>query len=102
MAGVPPTLGFYAKLLVIQSVIESGMVWLAIVSVLMAVIGAFYYLRIVKVMYFDSPPEGAGVPVQVSPGELGLVSVNAVALVVMLFFVGWLIEVCHRAIGGLL
>ena len=102
MAGVPPTLGFYAKLLVIQSVIESGMIWLAIVSVLMAVIGAFYYLRIVKVMYFDSPPEEAGAPIQISAGELGLVSVNALSLVVMLFFVGWLIEVCNRAIGGLL
>ena len=102
MAGVPPTLGFYAKLLVIQSVVETGMIWLAIVSVLMAVIGAFYYLRIVKVMYCDSPPEGAGTPIHISSGELGLVSVNAVALVVMLFFVGWLIEVCHRAIGGLL
>ena len=102
MAGVPPTLGFYAKLLVIQSVIESGMIWLAVVSVLMAVIGAFYYLRIVKVMYFDSPPEEAGAPIQISAGELGLVSVNALSLVVMLFFVGWLIEVCNRAIGGLL
>lgn len=102
MAGVPPTLGFYAKLLVIQSVIEGGMVWLAITAVLMAVIGAFYYLRIIKVMYFDSPPEEGGKAVQVSPGELGLVSVNALALIVMLFFVGWLIEVCHRAIGGLL
>ena len=91
MAGVPPTLGFYAKLLVIQSVIESGMTWLAIVSVLMAVIGAFYYLRIIKVMYFDSPPEGAGAPIQITTGELGLVSVNALTL-----------EVCHRAIGGLL
>lgn len=101
MAGVPPTLGFYAKLLVIQSIVESGMVWLAIVSVLMAVIGAFYYLRIVKVMYFDAPAEG-GQEIQVSPGELGLVSVNALSLIAMLFFVGWLIEVCHRAIGGLL
>ena len=101
MAGVPPTLGFYAKLLVIQSVVETGMVWLAIVSVLMAVIGAFYYLRIVKVMYFDAPAEG-GQEIQVSPGELGLVSVNALSLIAMLFFVGWLIEVCNRAIGGLL
>jgi len=102
MAGVPPTLGFYAKLLVVQSVIEAGMVWLAIVSVLMAVIGAFYYLRIVKVMYFDSPVEGNEQMFKVAPGELGLVSVNALALIAMLFFVGWLIEVCRHAIAGLL
>jgi NADH-quinone oxidoreductase subunit N len=102
MAGVPPTLGFYAKLLVIQSVIEADMLWLAIVSVLMAVIGAFYYLRIVKVMYFDSPSEGSAQSFQVLPGGLGLVSLNAVALIVMLFFVGWLIELCRHAIAGLL
>jgi len=102
MAGVPPTLGFYAKLLVVQSVIEAGMLWLAVVSVLTAVIGAFYYLRIVKVMYFDSPAEGSEQQFQVLPGGLGLVSLNALALIVMLFFVGWLIELCRHAIAGLL
>jgi len=102
MAGVPPTLGFYAKLLVIQSVMDSGMIWLAILAVLMAVIGAFYYLRIVKVMYFDAPAEGGSKAIEIPAGELGLVSINALSLVAMLFFVGWLIEVCQRAVSGLL
>ena len=102
MAGVPPTLGFYAKLLVVQSAVEAGMVWLAIVAVLMAVIGAFYYLRIVKVMYFDAPTEESTHAYEVSPGELGLVSINALSLIVMLFFVGWIIELCRHAIAGLL
>ncbi len=55
MAGVPPFVGFYAKLAVLQAVIDAGLVWLAVLAVLSAVIGAFYYLRIVKYMYFDKP-----------------------------------------------
>jgi len=100
MAGVPPTFGFYAKLLVIQSVIEVGMVWLAIVAVLMAVIGAFYYLRVIKVMYFDDATETA-TPIQAGAGVQGLLSVNALSLVLLLPFVGWLIELCRRVITGL-
>jgi NADH-quinone oxidoreductase subunit N len=53
MAGVPPTAGFYAKLSVIQSTIAAEQVWLAVVAVMFSLIGAFYYLRIVKLMYFD-------------------------------------------------
>ena len=53
MAGVPPTAGFYAKLSVIQSTIAADQVWLAVVAVMFSLIGAFYYLRIVKLMYFD-------------------------------------------------
>ena len=59
MAGVPPTVGFYAKLSVLQAVVEIGYVWLAVVAVLFSLIGAFYYLRIVKLMYFDAPHDTA-------------------------------------------
>ena len=100
MAGVPPTFGFYAKLLVIQSVIEVGMLWLAIVAVLMAVIGAFYYLRVIKVMYFDEASEGAQ-PIRAGAGVQGLLTANALALVLMLPFVGWMIDLCRRVITGL-
>ncbi len=55
MAGLPPTVGFYAKLSVLQSVVQIELVWLAVVAVLFSVIGLFYYLRIVRVMYFDKP-----------------------------------------------
>ena len=55
MAGIPPTIGFYAKLLVLQATVQAGFVWLAVVAVLFSVIGAFYYLRIIKLMYFDAP-----------------------------------------------
>ena len=55
LAGMPPTIGFYGKLLVLQAAVKAGFVWLAVVGVLAALIGAFYYLRIVKLMYFDEP-----------------------------------------------
>jgi NADH-quinone oxidoreductase subunit N len=55
MAGVPPAVGFIAKLLVLEAVINNGLIWLAIVAVVMSIIGAFYYLRVIKMMYFDQP-----------------------------------------------
>ena len=57
MAGVPPTVGFYAKLSVLQAVVKAGYLWLAVIAVLFSLIGAFYYLRIVKLMYFDAPQD---------------------------------------------
>jgi NADH-quinone oxidoreductase subunit N len=57
MAGVPPTVGFYAKLAVFQAVLEAGFIWLAVAAVLLSVVGAYYYLRVIKLMYFDEPLE---------------------------------------------
>ena len=54
MAGIPPTIGFYAKFIVIKSVIANGMNWLAIFAVVFSVIGSFYYLRIIKIMFFEN------------------------------------------------
>ncbi len=61
MAGVPPTLGFWAKLAVISAVVEVNMVWLAILAVIFSIIGIFYYLRIIKVMYFDDATDDAAI-----------------------------------------
>ena len=55
MAGIPPTVGIYAKLSVLQAVLSAGYIWLAVVAVLLSLVGVFYYLRIVKLMYFDEP-----------------------------------------------
>lgn len=55
LAGIPPLVGFYAKLVVLQAVVAQGMLWLAVVAVVFSLIGAFYYLRVVKVIYFDEP-----------------------------------------------
>lgn len=55
LAGIPPMIGFYAKMAVLQAVINAGYIWLAVTAVLFSLIGAFYYLRIIKLMYFDEP-----------------------------------------------
>ncbi len=99
MAGVPPTAGFFAKLGVIQAVIDLGQIWLAAVAVLFAVVGAFYYLRVVKVMYFDSPNETAGV--RADPAAQILIGANALAMVAVIPWVGSLFALCRRAIQAL-
>jgi NADH-quinone oxidoreductase subunit N len=62
MAGIPPLAGFFAKLFVFQAAVDGGLIWLAVVGVVASVVGAFYYLRIVKVMYFDEPAEAFDKP----------------------------------------
>ena len=57
LAGIPPFIGFWAKFAVIQGLLGVGYTWLAVVSVLLSVIGSYYYLRIVKLMYFDEPAD---------------------------------------------
>ena len=81
MAGVPPTVGFYAKLAVLQAIISAGLVWLAVVAVLFSLIGAYYYLRLVKLMYFDAPADTAPIAPR---GDVRLV-MSANCLAVLLF-----------------
>jgi len=81
LAGMPPTIGFYAKLLVLQAAVKAGFVWLAVVGVLAALVGAFYYLRIVKLMYFDEPGDRS--PIDARGDTRVLLSANGLAL---LFF----------------
>ena len=57
LAGIPPFVGFWAKLAILEAVVQAGMVWLAVLAVLASLVGAFYYLRVVKAMYFDEPAE---------------------------------------------
>jgi NADH-quinone oxidoreductase subunit N len=99
MAGVPPTAGFYAKLLVIQSVVQTGQLWLAVAAVLFAVIGAFYYLRVVKVMYFDDATDSS--PITAGADMQTLIGVNALLLLAVLPFVGGLIDLCAQAIRSI-
>jgi NADH-quinone oxidoreductase subunit N len=78
MAGVPPTVGFYAKLAVLQAIISAGLVWLAVVAVLFSLIGAYYYLRLVKLMYFDAPADTA--PIAPRGDVRVLMSANGLAM----------------------
>ncbi|MDQ2964092.1 MAG: NADH-quinone oxidoreductase subunit NuoN [Pseudomonadota bacterium] len=91
LAGVPPTVGFYAKFSVIAAAVDIGLVWLAVVAVLASLIGAFYYLRIVKLMYFDDPVEAP--PIAARRDTRLLLSVNGLALLLLGIFpqklMGW-------------
>jgi len=99
MAGVPPTVGFYAKLLVIQSVIKVGMIPLAVAAVLLAVIGGYYYLRVIKLMYFDDATEHA--PIRAGRDVQVLMGINALVLVGVLPWVGVIMDLCRQAIKAL-
>jgi NADH-quinone oxidoreductase subunit N len=95
-AGVPPFVGFFAKLYVIQAVLDIGLTWLAVVAVLFSVVGAFYYLRIVKVMFFDTPPEG--VAVAAGPALKVLLSLNALGVLALGVFNSGLVDAIARAL----
>jgi len=94
MAGVPPTVGFYAKLSVLQAVIHIDMVWLAMVAVLFSIIGAFYYLRIVKLMYFDEP--AGETTLSVSADLQVAMSLNGLLVLGLGLFPGGLLALCAR------
>jgi NADH-quinone oxidoreductase subunit N len=96
MAGVPPTVGFYAKLAVLQAVVNIGYVWLAVFAVVLSLIGAFYYLRIVKLMYFDAPEDTA--PIEPRGDVWLLMSANGLAMLVFGIFPGPLMTRCIEAI----
>ena len=91
LAGLPPTIGFYAKFSVIAAAVDIGLVWLAVLAVLASLIGAFYYLRVVKLMYFDDPVDIA--PIAARGDTRILLSVNGLALLMLGIFpqnlMGW-------------
>ena len=98
LAGVPPFLGFWAKLSVLRAAIEGDMLWLAIVGIVFAVIGAFYYLRVVKVMYFDEPEGVMPTPTSHRPMRIVL-GVNAVALLALGLAWNPVMAWCRQAFG---
>ncbi len=96
MAGVPPFIGFWAKLAVIQAVLHVGYVWLAVAAVLFSVVGAFYYLRVVKLMYFDEPRDSARL--EGSGAFKAILSLNGLAVLVLGVFPGLLLALCARVL----
>ncbi|MDP6290092.1 MAG: NADH-quinone oxidoreductase subunit NuoN [Arenicellales bacterium] len=100
MAGVPPTVGFYAKLSVIRSVLQVELVWVAVVAVLFAVVGAFYYLRVIKLVYFDHA-EGEALIVESPVANKVMLSINVLALIVVLPWMGEIISFCTEVITSL-
>ncbi|OON64552.1 NADH-quinone oxidoreductase subunit N [Massilia sp. KIM] len=100
LAGVPPMVGFMAKWAVLQAVATAGMVWLAVVAVLFSLIGAFYYLRIVKTIWFDDAADTA--PIH-TPGDMrAVLSLNGLAVVALGVVPGWLLAVCYTTMQATL
>ena len=97
MAGVPPTVGFYAKLSVLQSVVQIDLVWLAVFAVLFSVIGLFYYLRVIKVMYFDKPIPDQIITIKQALDVKILLSANGLALLGLGIFPSALMGYCILA-----
>ncbi|CAB3653933.1 NADH-quinone oxidoreductase subunit N [Achromobacter deleyi] len=97
LAGIPPLVGFYAKLAVLQALISAGHVTLAVVAVMFSLIGAFYYLRVVKVVYFDEPAADAA-PMAATCGQRGVLSVNGLLILVLGLLPGGLMALCVQAI----
>jgi NADH-quinone oxidoreductase subunit N len=96
LAGIPPVMGFYAKLSVLQAVLASGQIWLAVLAVLFSLIGAFYYLRIIKVMYFDDPIDTS--PIKPTADMRIALSINGGLVLLLGLFPGPLINACSIAI----
>jgi NADH-quinone oxidoreductase subunit N len=98
LAGIPPTVGFFSKLFVLQAALEAGYTWLVVVAVLLSVIGAFYYLRIVKLMYFDAP--AGEITIERRAGTRWVLSGTAIATLVLGIAPAPLLNLCVRAISA--
>ena len=96
LTGLPPTMGFFAKLFVLQAALEAGYTWLVVFAVLISVVGAFYYLRIVKIMYMD-PPSGE-MTLDPRTDARWILSATAIAILVFGFMPAPLMDLCARAI----
>lgn len=97
LTGIPPMVGFYAKLAVLQALIGAGYVWLAVVAVLFSLIGAFYYLRVVKMAYFDEP-EGEIMPIDNGAITNGVMSLNGLLIIGLGILPGGLMALCVSVI----
>jgi NADH-quinone oxidoreductase subunit N len=99
LTGIPPTVGFYAKLAVLQALVSTnlaGYIWLAVIAVVLSLIGAFYYLRIIKVMYFEEPADAS--PVIRSGGVSALLAANGAAVLLLGLLPGGLMAMCRDAV----
>ena len=103
LAGVPPLVGFYAKLAVLQALVAGGTsfhIGLAVFAVLMSLIGAFYYLRLVKVMYFDTASQTA--PIEAGADVRSVLSINGALVLVLGIVPGGLMALCAQAVASLI
>lgn len=97
MAGIPPTVGFFAKLGVLEALVSAHFIWLAAIALIFAVIGSYYYLAVVKTMYFEEPDDHS--PVVASMDMRIAITVNSLAVVALGLFPTALIDLCRQAFG---
>ena len=97
MAGVPPFVGFWAKWSVLREVVAADQVWLATVAVVLAVIGLFYYLRVVRLVYFEEGQDAA--PLVCGTDVKVMISTNALAILALGVYPGALLALCVTALG---
>ncbi len=102
LSGIPPTVGFYAKLTILQAVWVAGQSWLAVIAVLASLVGAFYYLRVVKAMYFDVPVAGQSSGAVQSSGAQAVLGVTAFSALVLGIVPGPLLTICSATLKALL
>ena len=96
MAGVPPTVGFFAKLGLLEALVEAHYVWLACAALLFAIIGAYYYLRVIMLMYFEEPKEAlVGTHLSITRGSMVAITINSVTALVLGLFPSALIDMCR-------
>jgi NADH-quinone oxidoreductase subunit N len=98
MAGIPFFVGFFAKFSVLVAVVTAGHLWLALVAIFFSLVGAYYYLRIVKVMYFDPPASSE--PIEATPDVKLLLSVNGLAIALIGVFPNALMKLCTDSLAG--
>jgi len=94
MAGIPPSIGFFAKMGVLQAIIGVHQTWLAVVALIFAIIGAFYYLRVVKAMYFEAMEDSA--PLYTSWESKMVLSVNSLLILFFGIFPSFVIDLCRE------
>ena len=95
LAGVPPLVGFWAKVGVLQALIHANLVWLAALALMFAIVGAYYYIRVVKTMYFEEPDTNSALVV---PKDMQIaISINGLVVLGLGMFPGALFELCKAA-----
>lgn len=99
MAGVPPTVGFFAKLGLLEALVQAQYVWLAALALVFALIGAYYYLRVVMLMYFQEPDEATADRITVPRDMMIAISINGVAALLLGVLPSQLIDLCRISVG---
>jgi NADH-quinone oxidoreductase subunit N len=101
MAGVPPTVGFFAKLGLLEALVQAHYVWLASIALLFAIIGAYYYLRVVMLMYFEEPKDAlTGTHLSLTRGAMIAITINGIAALVLGLLPSTFIDMCRISLAG--